>query len=235
VMLSSGSNGRCPASQPRALFLAATSLTFLKPRLKRSLRPLAERLFRTGITANQVTLISLIGSVGVGVVLSICGNRSILFGLLPAWLLARMGFATIDGTLAIDFGQKSQLGGFLNEAGDILSDIALFPPLASVRRAVPTRLGCTRHRTHCANRNRRNRELYGGWLAAPRWPFGKADRSLALGAVGGWIASIGSLPRGAAVLLLIFATLLLVTIINRMRFAVAVAKKPLAGSRRPMT
>jgi hypothetical protein len=171
VVLSCGSNGRRPPSQPRAPFLAATSLTFLKPRFKRGLRPLVERLFCAGFTANQVTLISLIGSVGVGVVLSICGNRSILFGLLPAWLLARMGFATIDGTLAIDFGQKSQLGGFLNEAGDILSDIALFPPLASVRRAVPTRLGCTRHRTHCANRNRRNRELNGGWLAAPRWPL----------------------------------------------------------------
>jgi CDP-diacylglycerol--glycerol-3-phosphate 3-phosphatidyltransferase len=61
-------------------------------------------------------------------------------------------------------------------------------------------------------------------------PFGKADRSLALGSVGGWIASVGSLPRGAAVLLPIFATLLLVTIINRIRFAAAETKKPLAGS-----
>jgi len=34
-----------------------------------------------------------------------------------------MGCATIDGTLAIDFGQKSRLGGVLNEAGDVVSDV----------------------------------------------------------------------------------------------------------------
>jgi CDP-diacylglycerol---glycerol-3-phosphate 3-phosphatidyltransferase len=228
-MLSSGSNGCCPASQPRTLFLAATSLTFLKPRLKRSLRPLAERLFRTGITANQVTLISLIGSVGLGLVLSICSNRSILFGLLPAWLLVRMGFATIDGMLAIDFGQKSRLGGFLNEAGDIASDISLFLPLAFVAPfgAAPVVLVIAlivlSEITGIAG------SMAGGSRRLDG-PFGKADRSLALGAVGGWIASVGSLPRGAAVLLPIFATLLLVTVINRIRFAAAETKKPLAGS-----
>src|SRR6202008_81489 len=68
----------------------------------------------------------------IGAVLSIFGDQSILFGLLPVWLLARMVFATIDGTLAVDFGQKSGLGGILNEGGDILSDIALFLPLAFI-------------------------------------------------------------------------------------------------------
>jgi len=43
-----------------------------------------------------------------------------------------MGCATIDGTLAIDFGQKSRLGGVLNEVGDVVSDVVLFLPLASV-------------------------------------------------------------------------------------------------------
>jgi hypothetical protein len=100
-----------------------------------------------------------------------------------------------------------------------------------LRCAVPNSPGRTRHRTHRAKRNRRHRRLYGGRLTPPRCPFGRADRSLALGAVGGSIASVGSLPRGAAVLLPIFVTSLLVTIINRIRFAAAETKKPLAGSR----
>jgi CDP-diacylglycerol--glycerol-3-phosphate 3-phosphatidyltransferase len=129
---SPGPNGLRPHRRPHAAFLAATSLTFLKPRFKRALRPLVGRLARAGITANQVTVTSLVSSLAVAAVLSIFGDQSILFGLLPAWLLARMAFATIDGTLAIDFRQKSRLGGILNEVGDILSDIALFMPLAFV-------------------------------------------------------------------------------------------------------
>ena len=48
-----------------------------------------------------------------------------------------MILAAVDGTLAIDFGQKSRLGGFLNDAGDMLSDVALFVPLAFVASFQP--------------------------------------------------------------------------------------------------
>ena len=44
-----------------------------------------------------------------------------LFVILPVWLVARTACATIDGTLAIEFGQKSRVGSILNEAGDIIS------------------------------------------------------------------------------------------------------------------
>jgi CDP-diacylglycerol--glycerol-3-phosphate 3-phosphatidyltransferase len=53
-------------------------------------------------------------------------------------------------------------------------------------------------------------------------PFGKIDRTLALGATGGWIC-FGSLPAHAALLMPAFALLLLVTIVNRVRFAAAEA------------
>jgi CDP-diacylglycerol--glycerol-3-phosphate 3-phosphatidyltransferase len=43
-----------------------------------------------------------------------------------------MARATIDGTLAIDFGRKSRLGGILNEVGDVVSDVVLLVPLAFV-------------------------------------------------------------------------------------------------------
>lgn len=110
----------------RLAFLAVTSLTFLKPLLRKA------RLCEAGVTANQVTLTSLVGSVLVGAFLCRFAAHSPLFAILPAWLAARTAFAVIDGTLAIEFGQKSRLGGILNEAGDVVSGVALFLPLAFV-------------------------------------------------------------------------------------------------------
>src|ERR1700722_16235544 len=92
-----------------APYLAATSLTFLKPRFKRALCPVVGRLARSGITANQVTVSSLLGSFAVGVTLALHGaDQPSIYALLPTWLLTRMALATIDGTLAHDFGQKSR-------------------------------------------------------------------------------------------------------------------------------
>jgi hypothetical protein len=90
--------------------LATTSLNLLKPLLKRALWPLAAGLAGAGITANQVKIISLIGSIIVGSLLSVHADGGAVWGLLPVWMLVRMALATIDGTLAVDFGQKSRQG-----------------------------------------------------------------------------------------------------------------------------
>ena len=50
----------------------------------------------------------------------------------PVWLLARMALNAIDGMLAREFHQKSVLGGYLNEIGDVVSDAALYAPFAFV-------------------------------------------------------------------------------------------------------
>jgi CDP-diacylglycerol--glycerol-3-phosphate 3-phosphatidyltransferase len=151
------------------------------------LTPLVARLAFAGITANQVTIASLIGSIAVGAFLVSYGERPIVFALLPIWLLARMSLATIDGTLAVDFGQKSRLGGMLNEVGDVLSDIALFLALAFVAPFSPTFLAVVIALSVLC-------EIAG--IAGPALggsrrldgPFGKADRTLALGAIGAWFA-----------------------------------------------
>jgi CDP-diacylglycerol--glycerol-3-phosphate 3-phosphatidyltransferase len=181
-----------------------------------------------------VTVSSLFGSLAIGAVLSIFGEHSILFGLLPAWLMARMAFATIDGTLAVDFGQRSQLGGILNEVGDILSDIALFLPLAFVAPFPAGSVTLVIALTVLSEIAGIAGPILGGSRRLDG-PFGKADRSIALGAIGAWLACFGSLPSGAAVLLPIFAILLLVTIVNRLRFAAAEtdsAKSPFTNDER---
>ena len=55
-----------------------------------------------------------------------------MFLIIPVWLLARMALNAIDGMLAREFHQKSVLGGYLNEIGDVVSDAALYAPFALV-------------------------------------------------------------------------------------------------------
>ena len=206
--------------RPRAAFLAATSLNLLKPLLKRAIRPLAAGLAGVGITANQVTIISLVGSIIVGSLLSVHADGGAVWGLLPVWMLVRMALATIDGTLAIDFGQKSRLGGILNEVGDIISDIAMFVPLAFLPTFPPVWIALVLSLTMLTE----IAGIVGPVLGSSRrieGPFGKVDRALAVGAIGVWLACLGPLPESARFVLPFFAILLLLTIGNRLRFAVA--------------
>jgi CDP-diacylglycerol---glycerol-3-phosphate 3-phosphatidyltransferase len=204
---------------PRLSFLAATSLTYLKPRFKLALQPVAAALARRGVIANQVTVASLLGSLLVGATLALGGNHSMVFVLLPVWLLVRMGLATIDGTLAIDFGQKSRLGAFLNEVGDVVSDVVLIMPLAFVSPTLILQVAIISALTTAIELTGLAGLMLGG-IRRVEGPFGKADRSIALAAAGVWIACFGSLPAFAPIGLAICNGLSVLTIVNRVRFAV---------------
>jgi CDP-diacylglycerol---glycerol-3-phosphate 3-phosphatidyltransferase len=180
-------------------FLAATSLTFLKPRFKRFLTPFSARLARVGVVANQVTTVSVVGSLIMGGMLSLFYSHSILFGLLPVWLLVRMGCATIDGTLTVDSGQKSCVvsGGVLNEVGDVVSDVVLSLPFAFMVPFSASSVGTVvvlAISSEVAG-------MLGPALGGSRrvdGPMGKADRGIALGILGLWICCGGPLPSETA-------------------------------------
>ena len=220
VSPSRDARGASPDRRTQAPYCAWSSLIYLKPRLKRRLAPLAARLAHAGATANQVTITSIVGSLAVGTALCRYRDAPAFFAMLPLWLAARMALASIDGTLAIDHGQQSRLGGFLNEAGDIVSEVALFLPLAFVAPTLAPWVLAVIVLMVLS-------ELAGigaAWRGGVRrldGSFGKADRSLALAGLGSWLAVSGSLPTHMPVLMLIFAVLLLVTIWNRLRFASA--------------
>lgn len=103
----------------------------LKAGFSRVLFPIISGLARIGVTANQVTLAALSLSVGYGVAMYLT-ELPLLFGLLAPFLLVRMALNNIDGVLARQFNQKSKLGGFLNELGDVFSDAALYLPFAVI-------------------------------------------------------------------------------------------------------
>ena len=107
------------------------TLYALKPRFQSLLRPFVARLAARGVTANQVTVAAAAGSTLLGLLLVALAQWWFLFLLLPLWLAARMALNAIDGMLAREHGQKSRLGGYLNELGDVVSDAALLLRVAN--------------------------------------------------------------------------------------------------------
>lgn len=108
------------------------SIYELKPAFQGLLRPLTRALAAAGVTANAVTVAAAVLALPVGIALAIApGSRGTLL-LLPAVLFVRMALNAIDGMLAREHGQKSRLGALLNELGDVVSDTALYLPLALV-------------------------------------------------------------------------------------------------------
>ncbi len=104
----------------------------LKPKFQNTLRPLLKWLVTKKITPNVITLIALIGSISVGL-LPLFGFFKIKLLLLwPIWLFVRMALNALDGMIAREFNMSSYRGFILNEAGDVISDLALYFPLIFV-------------------------------------------------------------------------------------------------------
>lgn len=192
------------------------SIYQLKPAFQNLLRPAVQRLYDRGITANQITLLAAAGSVAVGVLIALFAAQLWVFLLVPVWMLVRMALNAIDGMLAREFGQKSDLGAYLNELCDLIADSALILPfllipdvslllvllttllalLSEYAGAMAPMIGATRR--------------YDG-------PMGKSDRAFAFGVIATGVA-FGWLGAGwINLLLVLICALLLITLINRVR------------------
>lgn len=95
-------------------------------------RPAANFMAKAGITANQVTTSTIILSLSAGTAVFIWpSQRWPLISILSV-LFIRLAFNHIDGMLAREHGMVTPLGSILNELSDVISDIALFLPLAAI-------------------------------------------------------------------------------------------------------
>jgi CDP-diacylglycerol--glycerol-3-phosphate 3-phosphatidyltransferase len=192
------------------------SIYALKPRFQALLRPLVGVLARAGVTANQVTIFATIVSVVVGAYVAWRLPDARAFALIPLWMAARMALNAIDGMLAREFGQQSRLGAYLNELGDVISDIALFAPFALLPPFSPLWTGAVIVLAVVSE--------YAGVLgllvgASRRYdgPMGKSDRAVVFGALG-LAASVASpLPDWTSVAMPAVAGALVVTVVNRVR------------------
>jgi CDP-diacylglycerol--glycerol-3-phosphate 3-phosphatidyltransferase len=192
------------------------SIYQLKPRFQNLLRPLVKRLYDRGITANQVTLAACAVSILVGAIAALSIPHLWVFALIPAWMILRMALNAIDGMLAREFGQKSQLGAYLNELTDVIADSALFLPFALLPGVSPwlavlvTLLAMlTEHAG-----------VMGPMIGASRrydGPMGKSDRALVFGVLGAGVALGWLAPLWINTVLAIVSALLVYTLVNRVR------------------
>ena len=187
----------------------------LKSRFQNVLRPLVLQLAAKGVTANQVTIVAALVSIVLGAFLWLIGN-AIWFALVPVWLFLRMALNAVDGMLAREHGQKSMLGAYLNEIGDVVSDAALYAPFAIIApfsalwifaiiffATLTEFVGVTAASLGSSRR-------YDG-------PMGKSDRAVVFGVLGAWIAIDSGLPQWMFWIQPILIAMLIVTIIKRIR------------------
>lgn len=186
----------------------------LKPKFQALLRPTIRGLAKVGVTANIVTVAAMLGSIGVGAALVWWDSRLALL-LLPIWLFARMALNAIDGMMARELGMKSHLGGVLNEVGDVVSDFALYLPLAihALWPAIAFAFGAVLTE-FCG--------VLGQALSGTReyqGPMGKSDRALVIGALGFFTYFFPRVQEAWPWVLGIGAALALLTCVNRSRAA----------------
>lgn len=196
----------------------ALSVYQLKPRFQRLLRPVVGDLARAGVTANQVTVAAVVLSGLGGLLILWWPAVTGLLLVLPVVLFLRMALNAIDGMLAREHGQISRLGGILNELGDLLSDAALYLPLALVPGLPGPLLVAVVVLGLCAE----VAGILGLTLGGSRrydGPMGKSDRALVFGALA-LLLALGLGP-GVWLHLVLWLVLLLSiqTIVNRVRRA----------------
>ena len=191
------------------------TLYALKPRFQALLRPGVAALASAGITANQVTLAACLVSVALGVLLAHAPSAQ-FFLLLPLWMLLRMALNAVDGMLAREFGQRSRLGGYLNELTDVIADAALVLPFAFVAPFAPgwvvavVMLAIVSEYAGALGPMMGAERRYDG-------PMGKSDRAFVFGALGLWLGLAGQLPALLALLMPVLCLLLVLTIARRVR------------------
>lgn len=195
----------------------------LKPMFQNLLRPVVSTLAAVGITANQITVLAMLLSFVTGALIYLYPTENWPLLAVPIVLFLRMALNAIDGMLAREHNMQSSLGAILNELGDVLSDAALYLPLAVVTGINPTlivlvvlvavisemtgviaiQVGATRR--------------YDG-------PMGKSDRAFMFGAIS-LVLGLGysALPWLDYILILMLV-LLCFTVINRSKRALEEVK-----------
>ncbi|HKE08029.1 MAG TPA: CDP-alcohol phosphatidyltransferase family protein [Candidatus Acidoferrum sp.] len=189
----------------------------LKPKFQSLLRPVVVAMARAGVTANQVTIAAMLLSFAAGAAMYLFRERRVLL-LLPVVLFVRMALNAIDGMLAREHNQKTSLGAFLNELGDLFSDAALYLPLAFILPFAPTvmvlvvLLGNFTEMTGVVAVQIGASRRYDG-------PMGKSDRAFVFGTLGLLLGLNLPIFPAVRLVLWIVVVLLVLTILNRARGA----------------
>ena len=199
----------------------------LKSAFSDILRPITNWLAAAGVTANQVTLIALIGSVALAALLyfgsTLLNLSPLLWLCVPAWMFIRMALNNIDGMLAREHNMATPQGAILNEMGDVISDSALFLAFAALPGinipllVILTLLAVMSEMIGVVAIQIGSSRRYDG-------PSGKSDRALFFGILG-LLYALGINPGAWSTAVLLLITILLcLTILNRAKAALQEAE-----------
>lgn len=197
----------------------------VKPAFQDLLRPACRALARAGITANQVTVAATVLSLATGAALALLHeNPGVLFAV-PLVLALRMGLNAIDGMLAREHDMQSALGGFLNELGDVVSDVALYIPFGLIAGISPVAVTATvifgvvgEMAGVIAVQSGASRRYDG--------PMGKSDRAFAFGLLAILLGSGIEPGAWTNVYVSVIALLAAGTVVNRARAALDELEQP---------
>jgi CDP-diacylglycerol--glycerol-3-phosphate 3-phosphatidyltransferase len=196
------------------------SIYDLKPKFQALLRPLTDWLARCRVTANQVTVAAAVLSLATGTCVALWPHERWPLLLVPVMLFVRMALNAIDGMLAREHNMKSNLGAVLNEVGDVVSDSALYLPLALVPGVEPRLLvpavvvAVITELTGVVGLQIGGSRRYDG-------PMGKSDRAFAFGLLSLLLGCGVPTGRWIEIALGLILLLLIVTVINRARRGLA--------------
>jgi CDP-diacylglycerol--glycerol-3-phosphate 3-phosphatidyltransferase len=159
------------------------SIYNIKPKFQRLLTPVLTRLHAAGITANQITLSSLVLSLFIGIAFWFGPEHPVLYLGLPIGLFIRMALNALDGMMARTYQQQSKKGELLNELGDVVSDLFVFFPLLRIEQEHLYLMAAF----ICLSMVNEFAGIMGKVIAGVRryeGPMGKSDRALVMGLYG---------------------------------------------------
>ena len=192
----------------------------LKPKFQQLLMPILNFLHQRKITANQITIGSIVFSLIIALFFWYADRIPIFFLVLPIGLLLRMALNALDGMMARLFNQTSKTGEVLNEVGDIVSDVVLFFPLLKFHPEsvypIVAFIVLSVVNEFCG--------LIGKVIANDRrydGPMGKSDRALLLGVYGILALLHISIVAISGYIFGVLCLLLLLSSVTRLRKALA--------------
>jgi CDP-diacylglycerol--glycerol-3-phosphate 3-phosphatidyltransferase len=198
------------------------SIYKIKPAFQQLLVPVLKMLHRQGVTANQITLSSILLSLIIGACFWEAATWPVLFWALPIGLFVRMALNALDGMMARTFHQQSKKGELLNELGDVIADLFIYFPLVKHEKnnlyLVVVFICCTIVNEFAGLLAKvvSGQRRYDG-------PMGKSDRAFVIG-VYGILAFFGLITAGVSFwLFLAVNVLVLVSTTIRIKHAISPA------------
>ncbi|HNZ85695.1 MAG TPA: CDP-alcohol phosphatidyltransferase family protein [Paludibacteraceae bacterium] len=195
----------------------------IKPKFQNALSPILKLLHKWNISANQITISSILLSLCIGIFFWFADFNTYFFLALPIGLFIRMALNALDGMMARTYNQQSKIGEVLNEIGDVISDILIFFPLLKFESehiyliVIFLCLGIINEFSGFMGKVISNIRRYDG-------PMGKSDRALIIG-IYGIISFIGiNFSNYTFYIFMLINLLLVISTITRIKRALDYGK-----------